>query len=61
MVMIIMKELFNRFCIYYLNHFDKRYYKKIIKDAKNAKFNYEEKKATIISLSYINQIKMNII
>ena len=37
-----MKEYFNKFCIYYLNHFNKSYYKKLIKNAKKDKIDYEK-------------------
>jgi len=40
MVMYIMKEYFNKFCIYYLNNFNKSYYKKIVKNAKKEKVDY---------------------
>lgn len=40
--MVDMKECFNKFCIYYLNHFNKSYYKKIIKEAKKNKIDYEK-------------------
>ena len=55
MVMVGMKDYFNRFCIYYLNHFNKSYYKKIIKEAKKNNVDYE--KIDIAAKEYTSKLK----
>ncbi len=50
-----MKEYFKKLCVYYLNHFNKSFYKKTIKEAK--KNNIDTKKIDKDAKEYINILK----